>query len=376
LPDEGDLSSSEIFNSDFAHLAPTLLSYSGEPAKQGVPSSILLEGTGFSTRDTKVIAGGVVVDAANFQLLSRNTLQITIPDKARPRKVKNRTVIEVFVATPNGVSNHMAIKTEPKDEPKFGYTLADGDLEITVTYWPATPPVAGQPPQPFYVEGFVKPDAKIKITLKGTSGVVPEAIATSFGLPDLSGRKLSAYPCPTPIGFDPEEGAFVLGPLQLSGLAKHLAHTLVGGGVDPRTQPQDKPMELELKPVQVRPWIACRWGQEEQANNGLKVKVTFLLGAPPPALPYPPVVSCPVAPPAHVIPPPPTLPGATPLSGVPPVVAGQTSDTKVPSHPSLPLPTAVSPFSPPGSVDDHSLPPLPSTLIPETRNSSRPQSPR
>jgi len=112
LPDEGDLAGSEIFSSNAAQLAPRLLTWYGEPAKVGADSRVFLVGSGFAVLETEVIAGGV--PALRPSLLSRNVLSITIPDSARPIRTNDgRTVFDVHVATPNGVSNHLHVAADP-----------------------------------------------------------------------------------------------------------------------------------------------------------------------------------------------------------------------------------------------------------------------
>ncbi|WP_165072711.1 hypothetical protein [Paludisphaera rhizosphaerae] len=122
LPFEGDLTGSEIFSSSNAGLAPKLLTWYGEPQKNGGPSSIFILGTGFSIHELKAVAGGVLV--GDIELMSRNVLRIAIPQEARiietNAKVdgKPRRVIDVHVATPNGVSNHLLVEADPADSAK------------------------------------------------------------------------------------------------------------------------------------------------------------------------------------------------------------------------------------------------------------------
>jgi hypothetical protein len=141
LPDEGDLSGSEIFASNSAGLAPKLLTWYGEFPMEGEDSRIFLLGTGFSVLETEVIAGGVPAD--DVKQLSRNVLEITISSKARPvgvkilnedKVVEDKLVIDVHVATPNGVSNHLLVQAyeAPKQE--------GGAKEVTTTVTTTTSP--------------------------------------------------------------------------------------------------------------------------------------------------------------------------------------------------------------------------------------------
>jgi hypothetical protein len=114
LPDEGDVSGSEIFSSDAAKLGPSLLTWFGEPPMVGKASDVFLVGKGFNVIETHVIAGGLT---APQELLSRNVIRITIPADARPLLIPQGqgtqpagTFFDVHLATPNGVSDyHMLI---------------------------------------------------------------------------------------------------------------------------------------------------------------------------------------------------------------------------------------------------------------------------
>jgi hypothetical protein len=138
LPDEGDLSGSEIFNSDLAHLAPALLSWTGAPAKEGEDSWVFLLGTHFDVRDSKVVAGGVAVDGDNMQLMSRNVMRIKIPKNARTEEMsRGQKVFEIHVASPNGISNHLyvdATATQEHEASKSAYSIDPDDIHLSIPY--------------------------------------------------------------------------------------------------------------------------------------------------------------------------------------------------------------------------------------------------
>jgi len=165
LPFEADLTGAEIFNSNNSGLGPRLLAWYGEPPIAGADSSIFILGTGFTVQEMRVIAGGQTLDArAGFELLSRNVMRIVIPKTAvasvtnaeLPKEelhlAKNRDelgavdrrrkVIDVHVASPNGVSNHLLVEVRPgflggenKDAPKT--------VSTTVTSTTKTDPDTG-----------------------------------------------------------------------------------------------------------------------------------------------------------------------------------------------------------------------------------------
>lgn len=201
LPFEGDLTGSEIFSSTNAGLGPRLLTWYGEPARPG--GSVFLLGNGFNVRDMKIIVGGVTLKddgttTPTYEMISRNVVRIDIPkdvqairtpviysdpsvvchgtghcvdDKGRcvecgaenPQKVKDieckqRSVIDVHVATSNGISNHLLVEVPPQpDCPQAPKTItttvktttktnADDNSTTTTTEYTTTPPGIVLPP--------------------------------------------------------------------------------------------------------------------------------------------------------------------------------------------------------------------------------------
>ena len=113
---------SRIFCSQGGQLRPTLLAWHGAPPLQGEESTILIEGKNFSVHDTHVIAGG---QPAKQVLVSRNILEITISKDACPSPgADGKPLLDVSVATPNGVSNHLLMKMRP---PRPDHKPSDAD---------------------------------------------------------------------------------------------------------------------------------------------------------------------------------------------------------------------------------------------------------
>jgi len=113
---------SRIFCSQGGQLRPTLLAWHGPPPLQGEESTILIEGKNFSVHDTHVIAGG---QPAKQVLVSRNILEVTISKDACPSPgADGKPLLDISVATPNGVSNHLLMKMRP---PRPDHKQSDGD---------------------------------------------------------------------------------------------------------------------------------------------------------------------------------------------------------------------------------------------------------
>ena len=174
VPYENTLGGFELFNSGITDLAPALTGWYGAPgitttesnvgcnckdeekcaAQGGLPyggvnnysqlngtegtcigTTVYLVGKNFSVHDTRVIAGGRSVP---FLLLSRRILQVTIPPNVTTltesfnNGAGQRRAVDIHVATPYGVSNHLLVPTETQ----------------THTEQPAVVTPAKQEPQP------------------------------------------------------------------------------------------------------------------------------------------------------------------------------------------------------------------------------------
>jgi hypothetical protein len=113
VPTEADNNDSRIFCSLGLQLRPSLVGWHGRPPEQGVESTVFVEGRNFSVHDTHVVAGG---QPAQSVLVSRHLLKVTISRDASPIPGKGgNPLLDINVATPNGVSNHLLIELAPPD---------------------------------------------------------------------------------------------------------------------------------------------------------------------------------------------------------------------------------------------------------------------
>jgi hypothetical protein len=111
VPFSGDHNDSRIFCSQGLQLRPALLGWHGKPPESSEESTVFVEGNNFSVHDTHVIAGG---KPARAVLISRHVLEVTIAKDATPTpSVEGDPLLDINVATPNGVSNHLLIKMAP-----------------------------------------------------------------------------------------------------------------------------------------------------------------------------------------------------------------------------------------------------------------------
>jgi len=136
-----------MFNSGITYLAPSLNGWYGAPgvslALSAAPgctagmdtngvimdatkgqcagtcfgTTLFLVGNNFSVHETQVVAGGRCIP---FVLMSRQIMRVTVPPNAEMLVDElDRPVVDVHVATPYGVSNHLLVPAVlPKAEPK------------------------------------------------------------------------------------------------------------------------------------------------------------------------------------------------------------------------------------------------------------------
>lgn len=146
IPYENTLGGFEMFNTGLTDLAPELVGWYGAPGivvgadgnvcgtgqsdKEtgsasddaveplppcpGTGTTLFLVGDNLSVHDTRVIAGGVCIP--DIRLISRQILQVTIPDCVNTVIVDGDEYVDVHAATPYGVTSHLHVPTVPKSE--------------------------------------------------------------------------------------------------------------------------------------------------------------------------------------------------------------------------------------------------------------------
>lgn len=124
IPHENMLGGFDLFNNGLTDLGPRLEGWYGAPgivigfnetdedkkkrrAKRPEKTTLFLVAHNLSVNQTEVIAGGIKIE--NPLLISREVIQITVPDEAQLVEVDGRKYVAVYVATPYGPTNHMHI---------------------------------------------------------------------------------------------------------------------------------------------------------------------------------------------------------------------------------------------------------------------------
>jgi hypothetical protein len=232
IPYENTLGGFEMFNSGITDLAPSLAGWYGAPGiTLGTPTvactcpeankppcsvngvmpyagvenyggphcagtcfgtTLFLVGNQFSVHDTKVIAGGRCVP---FDLISRQIMRVTIPPNVQYLEEGERHVVDVYVATPYGVSNHLLVRGLKPGEPakppeRKGFAWHDKSRKFSATL---TPILCKNPP--YFKLIYVAP-APVNLVLDNKSGYPTPPSGTVQGLVSavIGGKEKPALP--------------------------------------------------------------------------------------------------------------------------------------------------------------------------------------
>jgi hypothetical protein len=146
IPYENTLGGFGMFNTGVTDLAPELNGWYGSPSiNPNVPTTIFLVGNHFSVHQTRVIAGGNQIDAVTGQeMLSRQVIKVVIPPFPIMVGDANQKFVDVHLATPYGVSQHLLIPVciSPCLAPCPYPTPACGGTPAPPPAPPANPPPA------------------------------------------------------------------------------------------------------------------------------------------------------------------------------------------------------------------------------------------
>jgi hypothetical protein len=197
IPYENTLGGFAMFNTGVTDLAPELTGWYGtEAIDPKAATTVFLVGNHFSVHQTKVIAGGQNVGLAT--LLSRQVVQVTIPPKTLLVGDADHQFVDVQLATPYGVTQHLlipALKQAPGASPSGGgpsendvaWKAANVDLAFVYAGLGIAPPPSAadprfRPPTLLLTKGTIDTTTynEVDITLK-FPGVPGAAAATIPG---------------------------------------------------------------------------------------------------------------------------------------------------------------------------------------------------
>jgi hypothetical protein len=133
IPYENTLGGFEIFHQGLTDLGPELIGWYGESGIDPSRDTVLfLMGDGFSVHDTVVLAGGAL---CQYDLVSRQVMVVTVPPGVDTVDGRN---VDVHVATPYGISNHLLVPVRDDDVSSPDVTPpAWAERAVLSMYWKA-----------------------------------------------------------------------------------------------------------------------------------------------------------------------------------------------------------------------------------------------
>jgi hypothetical protein len=127
IPYENTLGGFAMFNTGVTDLAPELTGWYGSPSiNPAQPTTLFLVGNHFSVHQTRVIAGGQPV--TDTEMLSRQVIKVVIPPGPILLGDAGQQFVDVHLATPYGVTQHLLIPV---------CTAAGGDTVKGLAWKPA-----------------------------------------------------------------------------------------------------------------------------------------------------------------------------------------------------------------------------------------------
>jgi hypothetical protein len=200
LPFENSSSGFELFSDGVAALVPVLSGYDGvdvitKPATASTTplADIFVYGKYIDLLDTRVIVGGAYVPpnamgaspaTGGFEIISREVVHVVIPSTAQPTlTIDEKTYLEVYLATPTGISNRVLVPYQPATPPpQVAFDLNSTDAnstELDIFYQWVKTPAGDLTLVPTDDPGTV--DKKpLKITWDAGTGMAPKTLQAIF----------------------------------------------------------------------------------------------------------------------------------------------------------------------------------------------------
>ncbi|QEH32457.1 hypothetical protein OJF2_09280 [Aquisphaera giovannonii] len=290
VPFENTASGFELFSEGATALVPELSGFEGideynPDAENG--AQILLYGKYFNILDTKVVAGGRLIqsmpldsssppptkdaDVGDMDILSREVIRVRIPKNAAVTTTKDQPpatnrYVELYVATPNGISNRVLIPVTAKaaqqaPDAKVAYDLASAKLDLYYRW------VRGDGDKPRLVAAS-DPGEKLGIKWTNSTGLAPRTLQVRFA-GDIDGRFLGV----TTTGDSGVKDDYVvkLRPLTVS-ILKRLEELFPDGA----PLPKSITLTVDVQPYVPLPGMGYRVRSEAQTlPTKLQVNLTY-----------------------------------------------------------------------------------------------------
>lgn len=127
VPYENSLGGFELFGQGHTALVPKLIGFEGIDEFDSQDRWVFLYAKNVSIHETKVVVGGKLPSSEckdgnengcppAVEILSREVVRVKLPGDAKISKLSNGNFVEVYLATPNGISNKLLIPAKKADK--------------------------------------------------------------------------------------------------------------------------------------------------------------------------------------------------------------------------------------------------------------------
>ena len=209
VPYENALGGFQLFTPGSTALVPEVTGFEGvDTVEEGKATDIMIFGRHFSLHETKVVVGGKVLvpddaipattkslGSTQVDIVSREVVHLKLPADVRPTLIRNvadnelakagklkpTPYVELFLATPTGLSNRLLIPYKPKDPPSSASAEPSGTIEAGYVLLDDTLKIQGSitPSHPITSQKAAAADSKVTfnqaIVLNQTSTVDPQS---------------------------------------------------------------------------------------------------------------------------------------------------------------------------------------------------------
>jgi hypothetical protein len=276
VPYEATASGFQLFTPGANAIVPELIGFEGAAhidGSSGKSTDLLVYGKHISIHETKVVAGGQFVSAdgtsPGMNIVSRDVLRVKVPGEVKPTRILSYNedgqpietlYVELYLATPNGISNRLLVPYGKPDDPADaqGYRLSETFLNVAVVQKADGTNDSGTPLNL----------AKLQFALVKPQGATPDSLNVSFWfsapqLPDpITIPALKASPTQVT-----DRPLYEIQSAGIADLATQMIRKL--GGTSP--PPPLVTSKIEIEPVIAGSALKAR-SQKPQTTNQLTIR--------------------------------------------------------------------------------------------------------
>ena len=183
LPFDNAAAGFDLFTEGTTALVPELSGFEGaEAVLEGRETDLLIFGKYLSIHETRVVAGGRSVSARNgdgYEILSREVMSVHLPRDVQASRTRDgQSFVEIYLATPNGISNRLLVPYLRQGEalpgnPPAAAAATDPDGTVITTYETTRKQFPARVVSPAPAAPTVPPATEAKLIRRGADDPAP-----------------------------------------------------------------------------------------------------------------------------------------------------------------------------------------------------------